>query len=229
MHGCIDRAEQVRDPIAGSAVVCPDDYPVGREEIVHRVTLPQKLGIADHVDTGVGHHLGESGGSADRGGGFVHQNRPGLQYRHQSSGYAVDHAHVGDAGGTHRRGHADEDDVPLGKCADLRTEFEPAERNLLSHKIGEAGLGKCHLTPTQVGDLGFVDVDRVHVVSEAGQPGRCGETDVSDANDTDRHRYVRPLAHIVPAAVVLRAHGSPPAMVPSGRVAPLRQRSPDRR
>ena len=73
---------------------------------------------------------------------------PGCNIVHQSSGYAVDHAQVCDAGGTHRCGHADEDDVPLGKFADLGTEFEPAERNLLSHKIAEAGLGKCHLTPT---------------------------------------------------------------------------------
>ena len=165
-------------------------HPIRVEIVLNGVTLPQELGIRDHVEqiAGAGsHHVlderTEPVAGADRDRALRHDDVVVVQVLRNGERNGPDGAHVGMPVGAGRRAHADEDDVGgVNGCGELVGKAqvalgEPAFEELIQTRLVERGDARPELS-----ELRRIRLDADDLVAHVGQAGRHHRPHIAASN-----------------------------------------------
>ncbi len=189
-HRRVDVGVELGHPLGGGPIGAADHDPIGVQEVGDRRAFAEELGVGHDEHVGALQCPLDHERRADRNRRLVDHDGAGLQHGRDLARRLLDVRQVGTAVVALRRRHAQEHDVGLGGGRlGAEHEVEPSCGTGVADDLIEAVLDDRDPPAVEQLDLALVDVTADDVVSEVGETGTRGESDVAGADDAETDRW----------------------------------------
>ncbi len=166
-----------------------DHDPIGLHQIGHRAAFAQEFRIAHDVELGpvfvvALDRVRDLLAGLHRHGALVDDDAIVRQHAGDLARDFLDETQIDAAIGVLRRGHGDENDLPVSDAfLDAVGEAEPLGGDVAMHDLFQAGLVDRHLAALERFDFARVVIDADDVVADFGETSAGDEADITGTNN----------------------------------------------